>query len=50
MASVKFFKLGVNGKIIDMIAVDENDCKDADNNFDENLGIQFLNNLTGWPL
>jgi hypothetical protein len=50
MAEVKFFKLGVNGRIIDMVAVDENDCKDADNNFDENLGIQFLNNITGWPL
>ena len=45
-----FAKLGVNGRVIDLVAVADADTQDADNNFDENIGKQFLTNLTGWAL
>ena len=47
---MRFAKIGLNSKIIDLIEVADADCQDADSNFDENLGVQFLENLTSWPL
>ena len=47
---MRFAKIGLNSKIIDLLEVADADCQDADSNFDENLGVQFLENLTSWPL
>ncbi len=45
-----FAKLGINSKVIGVEVVADADCKNADNNEDESVGIQFLENIHGWPL
>lgn len=45
-----FAKLGINSKVIGVEVVADADCKNADNNEDEQVGIQFLENIHGWPL
>jgi len=45
-----FAKLGVNGKVIAVVVVDNKDTINASGIEDENVGIQFLENSTGWPL
>ena len=45
-----FAKLGINSKVIGVEVVADADCKDADNNEDEQVGIQFLENILGWRL
>ena len=45
-----FAKLGVNGKVIAVVVVDNKDTINASGVEDENVGIQFLENSTGWPL
>ena len=45
-----FAKLGINSKVIGVEVVADADCKNADNNEDETVGIQFLENIHGWPL
>ena len=45
-----FAKLGINSKVIGVEVVADADCKNADNNEDEIVGIQFLENIHGWPL
>lgn len=42
----KFFQLSLNGKIINGIAVAEEDCMDANGNFDETIGKQFCESIT----
>ena len=45
-----FAKLGINGQVIKVQVVDDNVCKDADGNENEQIGIDWLEDLTGWPL
>ena len=45
-----FAKLGVNGKVIAVIVVENSDTINASGAEDENVGIQFLERSTGWPL
>ena len=45
-----FAKLGINSKVISVEVVADADCENADNNEDESVGIQFLENIHGWPL
>ena len=45
-----FAKLGINSKVISVEVVADNDCKNADGVEDESVGIQFLENIHGWPL
>jgi len=45
-----FAKLGINSKVIGVEVVADADCKNADNIEDEQVGIQFLENIHGWPL
>lgn len=44
-----FAKIGLNSQIIDVINVEDAACLDADNNFDENVGAEFLAELHKWP-
>ena len=45
-----FAKLGVNGKVIAVVVVANSDTTNASGVEDENVGIQFLERSTGWPL
>ena len=45
---MRYCKLDTDGKILNVIEVAETDCQDADGNFDNNIGVEFLENLTGW--
>jgi len=45
-----FAKLGINSKVIGVEVVADDDCKNADGIEDETVGIQFLENIHGWPL
>ena len=45
-----FAKLGINSKVIGVEVVADDDCKNADGVEDETVGIQFLENIHGWPL
>ena len=47
---MRYCKLGINGKILNIIEVAITDCQDANNNFDNTIGLEFLENLTGWSL
>ena len=45
-----FAKLGINGQVIKVQVVNDNVCKDADGNEDEQIAIDWLEASTGWPL
>lgn len=45
-----FAKLGINGKVIQVVPFDDNKCKDADGVENEEIGRQVLEFETGWPL
>jgi len=45
-----FAKLGINGKILSVEVVADADCQGADNTEMEDIGIQFLTRIHGWPL
>jgi len=45
-----FAKLGVNGKILSVEVVADADCQGADSTELEDVGIQFLTRIHGWPL
>ena len=45
-----FAKLGINSKVIGVEVVADADCQNADGIEDETVGIQFLENIHGWPL
>ena len=49
MANIKWAKLGFNSKVIDINSVNEADCKDANDSFSEEVGRQFLENITNYP-
>jgi hypothetical protein len=45
-----FAKIGLNNKVIAVNVVADADCLDADNNEVEQVGIDFLERIHGWPL
>ena len=45
-----FAKLGVNGKVLSVEVVADADTQGADNTELEDIGVQFLNGVHGWPL
>jgi len=44
-----FAKLGINGKVIGVHAVNNSDILNADGVEDESVGQQFLERIHGWP-
>tara|TARA_R110001599_G_scaffold98429_1_gene253017 strand:+ start:124 stop:537 length:414 start_codon:yes stop_codon:yes gene_type:complete len=45
-----FAKIGLNNKVIQVLSVHNNVLLDSNNVSSENLGIDFLTNLTGWAI
>ena len=45
-----FAKIGLNSKVIAVVSVNNNVLKDSNGVEREELGIQFLNELYGWPI
>ena len=45
-----FAKIGLNNKVTNVITVHDNVLKDADGVEQEVLGVQYLENLTGWSI
>jgi hypothetical protein len=45
-----FAKIGLNSKVIEVLSVNNEVLKDSSGVEREELGIQFLNELTGWPI
>jgi len=45
-----FAKIGLNNKVIAVISVNNEVLKDSNGVEREDLGIQFLNELYGWPI
>ena len=45
-----FSKLGINGKVIGVTVIDNNNLLNADGVETEQVGVDFLENNTGWPL
>ena len=45
----KFAKIGLNNKVIEVVALSNNAILDANGNEDETLGVELLTNQTGWP-
>ena len=44
-----FAKIGMNGKVIDVISVADASCQDSDGNHSELVGQEFLEQMTFWP-
>ena len=45
-----FAKIGLNNKVIEIQVISNEVLKDSSGVEREELGIQFLNELTGWPI
>ena len=45
-----FAKIGLNSKVIQVVSVHNNELKDSNGVEQENIGINFLINLTGWSI
>jgi hypothetical protein len=45
-----FAKIGLNSRVIEVVSVNNEVLKDFSGFEREELGIQFLNELTGWPI
>lgn len=45
-----FAKIGLNGEVLAVHAVNNNLIQDADGNEQESLGISYLTELTNWPV
>jgi hypothetical protein len=45
-----FAKIGLNSRVIEVISVNNEVLKDSSGIEREELGIQFLNELTSWPI
>jgi hypothetical protein len=45
-----FAKIGLNNKVIEVVSIVNDVIKDSSGIEREELGIQFLNELTGWPI
>jgi len=44
-----FAKIGINGKILQVVTVDNNDLMDSNNVQDERVGQQYLQLHSNWP-
>tara|TARA_Y100000004_G_scaffold195987_1_gene264589 strand:+ start:1925 stop:2449 length:525 start_codon:yes stop_codon:yes gene_type:complete len=44
-----FAKIGMNGKVIQVVRLEDGLCHDADGNEVESIGAEYLENLTSWP-
>jgi len=44
-----FAKIGINGKILQVVTVDNNDLMDSNNVEDERVGQQYLQLHSNWP-
>ncbi|MDB4300797.1 hypothetical protein N9961_01860 [bacterium] len=45
-----FAKIGINGKVMEIVTVNNNELLDANGNENEINGIHFLTQLTGWAI
>ena len=45
-----FAKIGLNGKVIEVQSIHNNELKDSNGVEQENIGIDFLTKLTGWSI
>jgi hypothetical protein len=45
-----FAKIGLNNKVVSVLSVKDEMCYDADNNEVEEIGKEFLESLTAWPI
>jgi len=45
-----FAKIGLNNKVIEVLSVHNNELLDSNGVEQENIGIDFLTKLTGWPI
>jgi hypothetical protein len=45
-----FAKIGLNGKVIEVLSINNEVVKDADGVEQESIGIDFLTKLTGWAI
>jgi hypothetical protein len=45
-----FAKIGANNIVLEVLAVADEDCFDADRNESEEVGRKFLEKLTGYPI
>ena len=45
-----FAKIGLNGKVIEVLSVNNEVLKDANGVEQESIGIDFLTKLTGWAI
>ena len=45
-----FAQIGLNNKVIAVVAVDDSVLLDSENNEREDLGIDYLANITGWAV
>ena len=45
-----FAKIGLSNKVIEILSVHNNELKDSNGVEQEVNGINFLKNLTGWPI
>lgn len=45
-----FAKIGLNGKVIEVLSVNNEVLKDSNGVEQENIGIDFLTKLTGYPI
>ena len=45
-----FAQIGLNNKVISVISVDDSVITDSANIQREDLGVDFLSNLTGWAI
>jgi hypothetical protein len=45
-----FAKIGLNGKVIEVLSINNEVLKDADGIEREDIGIDFLTKLTGWAI
>lgn len=50
MSTKQFAQLGLNGKVINIIVVSDNNCQDTEGNYSETIGINFCTQLTGWAV
>jgi hypothetical protein len=44
-----FAKIGMNGKVLNVLTLDDNDMLDANGNSDERVGQQHLEQHNNWP-
>ena len=45
-----FAKIGLNNKVMTVNVIADADCQGADGTELEDVGVEFLERLTGWPI